>query len=130
MTLTPTKLKDAELPAPVAMELVTVDLPDLFDEDGEHVTSAALSMEGVDDSAIMNQAKKVARKPKKLGPQQERILRLARRWADDGYVSEKVLRKECLGAGINKQTFSESLKRLISRGDIIQKSDGEMLEVT
>ncbi|HUT14356.1 MAG TPA: helicase RepA family protein, partial [Thermoguttaceae bacterium] len=44
LTLTATKMKDAELPLPLNLELVTVDLPGMFDEFDNPVTSAALEV--------------------------------------------------------------------------------------
>ena len=121
MTLTPTKLKDAELPAPVAMELVTVDLPDMFDEDGEHVTSAALSMEGVDDSAIMDQAKRTARQPRKHTDSQTVILALAARIKnEDDEVNLNLLRQQAKLAKVDDP--GRVIKQLEGRGDLITLS--------
>ena len=103
------------------MELVTVDLPDMFDEDGEHVTSAALSMEGVDDSAIMDQAKRTARQPRKHTDSQTVILALAARIKnEDDEVNLNLLRQQAKLAKVDDP--GRVIKQLEGRGDLITLS--------
>jgi hypothetical protein len=56
LLLTATKMKDADLPSPVAMDLSSVELPGVLDEFGNVVTSAAIGVLDADTSAIVAQA--------------------------------------------------------------------------
>jgi len=64
LVLTATKMKDAETPSPLALELVTVDLPGMVDEYGNQVTSAAIEVLDADTGAIVAQAM-ATRSPKR-----------------------------------------------------------------
>ena len=56
LLLSTTKMKEAEIPPPLAMELLKVDLPDVFDEDGEIVSSATIVVPEVNVDTIVAQA--------------------------------------------------------------------------
>jgi len=118
LLLTATKMKDAEMPAPVAMELVTVDLPGLLDDYDNPVASAAVNVLDPDVSAIIS---KVASSPSR-GKWQEVGLDTVKRLAadgDDGQVTVDAWRKSCMEVGMVRQNQHRVLEALAERGDII-----------
>jgi len=128
LLLTATKMKDAEMPAPVAMELATVDLPGVVDDYGNPVTSAAIEVIDADTGAIVSKAKAV--RPR--GKWQDVGFAVARRLiaaSDDGWVSVDAWRDECQGAGMVRQNQHRVLEGLVNRGDIAL-SDGALSIVT
>jgi hypothetical protein len=60
LVLKATKMKDAEVPQPLSLELKSVKLPGIFDEDGEAVTSAAVAVVSPDIESIVKQGSKAA----------------------------------------------------------------------
>ena len=50
-------MKDADVPSPIGIELVTVELTGLVDDYGNPVTSAALDIIDADVEAVVSQAK-------------------------------------------------------------------------
>jgi len=122
LLLTATKMKDAEMPAPVAMELATVDLPGILDDYGNPVTSAAIEMIDADTGAIVSKAKTI--RPR--GKWQDVGVAVARRLiatGDDGYVSIDTWREECKTAGMVRQNQLRVLDSLVERGDIAVTDD-------
>lgn len=120
LLLTSTKMKDAETPPPLAMQLVSVELPDLFDDDGNPVTSAAIDVLEVDNSAIV--AKVNAVRPR--GKWQEVGLMVARRLiATDGLLTMNTWRDACTAAGMVRQNQHRVLDALVKRGDLIVSHD-------
>lgn len=127
LLLTATKMKDAETPAPVALRLVTVELPDLLDDYENPVTSAAVEVLDADTGAIMSQAKAAVR-PR--GKWQDVGLGIARRLAgrsDDGQVTMEAWRDACEAAGMVRQNQHRVLQSLTERGEIVV--DGGLLSL-
>lgn len=127
LLLTPTKMKEAELPPPLSMGLVTVELPGLKDAFGLPVTSAAIDVLDADTSTIVAQA--AAMRPRRgkgmtLGMEVARRLVLE---ADDGWVELKDWHAACQAAGMQSSTRYSVLARLQAQGEI--DIDGEALSV-
>jgi len=57
LKLSATKMKDAETPKPLSLELVSVELPGVVDDYGNPVTSAAVEVVDADTSALESQAR-------------------------------------------------------------------------
>jgi len=131
LTLTPTKMKDAEQPAPLAAMLETVDLPGMFDDYGNPVSSAALAWDGANIEAIVGQCKAAQSDVAKQrrGKWYEVVLRLARRLADeDGKIDIQHLRGECHKAGLtNRATWRRNKAQLLERGELFQSDDKDIL---
>lgn len=122
LVLRATKMKDAETPAPVAMELSMVDLPGILDDYGNPVTSAAIEMIDADTGAIVSKAKTI--RPR--GKWQDVGFAVARRLiatGDDGCVSIDAWRDECQAAGMVRQNQHRVLDALVKRGDIVVGDD-------
>lgn len=118
LKLTATKMKDAEMPPPLGLELVSVDLPGVLDDYGNPVTSAAVEVVDPDCGAIESQVKAV--RPR--GRWQEAGLAVARRLiatSDDGRVTVDAWRDECQQAGMIRQNQHRVLQKLSERGEII-----------
>ena len=127
LLLTATKMKDAETPPPVALRLVTVELPDLLDDYENPVTSAAVEVLDADTGAIMSQAK-AAMRPR--GKWQDVGLGIARRLAgrsDDGQVTMEAWRDACEAAGMVRQNQHRVLQSLTERGEVVL--DGGLLSL-
>ncbi|NLD86583.1 MAG: AAA family ATPase [Actinomycetales bacterium] len=119
LLLTPTKMKEAELPPPLSMELVTVELPGLKDDFGLPVTSAAIDVLDADTAAIVAQAKASMPKP---GKWQQTGLRIARRLAarnEDRTVAIDAWRVACEKEGMARQNQFRVLQSLADRGVIV-----------
>jgi hypothetical protein len=126
LLLTATKMKDAETPLPLAMKLVSVELPDLRDEDGNAVTSAAIELLDPDTSAIIAQSH--ADSPKEYGKWQALGLEVARRLiseGDDGQVGVKDWHVACEAAGMRQSTRYNVLAKLRAKGSL--ELNGETL---
>lgn len=118
LILTATKMKDAETPAPLAMELVTVELPSLLDEFGNPITSAAINVLDADTSAIISQAKAAGRgKWQKLG------LEILQRLASEGRVSAQAWNAACQTAGMPKSTRYNVLAKFEDQGMVTVEGD-------
>ena len=131
MLLTATKLKDAELPAPLAAELVTVDLPGMFDDYGDPVSSAALAWDGVDVDAIVGQCKAVNTRRQKLGAQQELALTIARRMTASGNPAAVAdWMEECKQAGIKTSTRYRAVQYLAGERLIAVDEAGKTFRAT
>jgi len=117
LLLTATKMKDAEMPAPIAMELVTVELPGLFDDYNAPITSAAVNVLAPDISAIVSKLASSASR----GRWQQLGLDIAKRLVaegDDGQVMIDIWRRACTEAGMVRQNQHRVLEALANRGDI------------
>jgi hypothetical protein len=128
LMLTSTKMKDAQLPSPLAMEMVTVDLPDITDEDGNPVTSAAINILDADISSIIAKANTAT--SGKRGKWQQVGMDMAHRLvlnADDGQASIKEWHQECETAGMPRSTCYDVLAKLQTQGVITV--DGEYFEL-
>jgi hypothetical protein len=128
MLLTATKMKDAETPAPVAMELATVDLPGLTDDYGNPVTSAAIEVLDADTGAIESQVKAAATR---RGKWQRVGLEIAKRLmatGEDGQASIKDWHADCEAAGMRQSTRYNVLEKLHEQGAIVV--DGESIVPT
>jgi hypothetical protein len=122
LLLTATKMKDAEMPAPLGLELVTVDLPGLLDDDGIPVTSAAIEVLDAETSAIIAQVT-VGRG---RGKWQEVGLAVARKLIasnNDGLSPLDAWREACAKAGMVRQNQHRVLDALVKRGEIIVTGD-------
>ena len=118
LLLTATKMKEAELPPPLAMSLVGVELPGLLDEDGVQVTSAAVDVLHADINTIVA---KIKASGARRGKQITAGLEIARRLvqdAGDGQASVAAWHEACAAAGIKVSTRYSVLGRLQSGGDI------------
>ena len=123
MLLTATKMKDAEPPPPLALEMVPVALPDLLDDYGNPVTSAAIEVIGADTSAIESAAK--ARSSKRGYWQQIGIEVAYRLMAEGeaGQASVKDWHAECKKVGMCPSTRYDVLARLCEREVIVVDGD-------
>nr|OQB78879.1 MAG: hypothetical protein BWX88_05040 [Planctomycetes bacterium ADurb.Bin126] len=122
MLLTATKMKDAEMPAPVAMELVTVELPGLLDDYDNPVASAAVNVLDADVSAIVS---KVASSGSR-GRWQQLGLDVAKRLladGDDGQASVKEWHAECEKVGMRQSTRYNVLAKLHEQGAVVVAGD-------
>jgi len=129
LLLSATKMKEAEIPPPVAMELVTVDLPGLLDDYGSPVTSATVEVLDADIGAIVSKAKAV--RPR--GKWQEVGFTVAQRLIatrGDGRVSIDAWREACRGAGMIRQNQHRVLEGLVNRGDIALSGDALTIVTT
>ncbi len=127
LLLTATKMKDAETPPPLALEMVTVDLPGLLDDYGNPVTSAAIEVLDADTSAIV--AKANAAMSGKRGKWQQVGVEVAQRLmaeGDDGQASVKDWHLACDAAGMPRSTRYDVLAKLHAQG--IVTVDGERIE--
>jgi hypothetical protein len=118
LLLTATKMKEAELPPTLSMELVTVELPGLKDEFGLPVTSAAIDVTDADTSALVAKTRAVSGRRGKaltLGLDVARRLVLE---ADDGRVGLKEWHDACQAAGMQPSTRYSVLGKLRERGEI------------
>lgn len=123
LLLTTTKMKDAEMPVPLGMELVSVELPGLTDDYGNPITSAAVNVLDADTSAILS---KVASSAAKRGKWQEIGLTVARRLVlegDDGEASVEAWHHECEKAGMRQSTRYNVLAKLHERGAVVVAGD-------
>ena len=126
LLLSATKMKEAEMPPPLVMNLATVELPGLVDEYGNPVTSAAIEVLDADTSAIVS--KVMAAKPGQRGKWQEVGLAVARRLlaqGDDGQASVTDWHAECEKAGMRQSTRYHVLAKLHAQGTVVV--DGETL---
>jgi hypothetical protein len=124
LLLTATKMKDAEIPPPLAMELATVDVPGIVDDYGNPVTSAAIELLDADTGAIVSKAKTI--RPR--GKWQDVGFAIARRLiaaSDDGRVSIDTWRDECKAVGMIRQNQHRVLDALANRDEIIV-TDGQL----
>jgi len=119
MLLTATKMKDAETPPPLAMELVTIELPGAVDDFGNAITSAAIEVLDADTSALISKVK--AAMPAKRGKWQHVGLKVAQRLTarcEDGQVAIETWREACAKAGMVRQNQHRVLESLCDRGEI------------
>jgi len=130
LLVTATKMKDAELPAPLAMQLESVDLPGMTDDQGIPVTSAALNVLDAETSALVAQV--VAIKPSGTrGRWQELGLSIARQLAsqNSGQVSVQDWHTECEAAGMARATRYRTLRALQDARNVAVTEDGMSLDV-
>lgn len=123
LLLTATKMKDAETPPPLALRLVTVELPDLLDDYGNSVTSAAIEVVDADTGALVSQAKAAM-----SGKWQKTGLKIAQRLiakGDDGQASVSDWHKACEAAGMRQSTRYSVLAKLHEQGLI--NVDGDVM---
>lgn len=126
LLLTATKMKDAEMPEPLGMELVSVELPGIVDDFGNPVTSAAIGVLDADTSALVSKANAVA--SDKRGKWQKIGLEVARRLiatAEDNQASVKDWHVECDALGMRQSTRYSVLAKLHTQGEFIV--DGETI---
>jgi hypothetical protein len=129
LLLTATKMKEAEMPPPLAMKLVSVTLPDMLDDDNNPVTSAAIEVLDADTSAIVAKAK--AAMSGKRGKWQTMGIEIARRLVaegGDGQADVKDWHLACDEAGMPRSTRYDVLAKLMAQG--IVKVAGERIEVS
>lgn len=122
LLLTATKLKDGETPPPLAMELVTVELPGLLDDYDNPVTSAAVNVLDADVSAIVSKlASSTGR-----GKWQQVGLDIAKRLAaegEDGQASVKDWHAQCEKVGMRQSTRYHVLAKLHAQGALAVSGD-------
>ena len=121
LKLTATKMKDAETPAPLTMDLVSVDLPGLLDDYGNPVTSAAVEVLDAECGALESEARTAARgKWQRLGLEvAERLIDAA----DGGCASVRQWHLECDAEGMRKSTRYDVLTKLHEQGAVIVEGD-------
>lgn len=124
LVLTATKMKDAEQPPPLSMELVKVELPGLADDYGNPVTSCAIEVIDTDVEALISKA---ASSPGHRGKWKQVGLATARRLIaiGDGQTSVDEWRAECQAVGMVRQNQHRVLEALLSQGDIVA-SNGQL----
>ena len=121
LLLTATKMKDAETPPPLTMELVSVELPGLVDEHGNPITSAAINVLDADVSAIVSNCKAGKRgKWQKIGLEVARQLLMM---SEDGQVAIKDWHHQCEAAGMRQSTRYDVLAKLHSHGEVVVDGD-------
>ncbi|HRX83502.1 MAG TPA: helicase RepA family protein [Phycisphaerae bacterium] len=128
LLLTATKMKDAEMPPPLALELVTVELPGAVDDYGNLVTSAAIEVLDADTSAIV--AKANAAMSGRRGKWQKMGLEIAKRLigeGDDGQAGVADWHTACETAGMRQSTRYSVLAKLHDRGVI--NVDGDTMSI-
>lgn len=110
-----TKMKDAELPGDLILRLKGVELPGLFDEDGEPITSAVLEV--ADD--LVNS--KVAELPNGKAITAKQVLEIL----DRGWMSQHALGEalECSSGTANK--IMKTLKRYGYVGEKVITDEGK-----
>jgi len=127
LLLTATKMKDAETPSPLAMKLVAVDLPDMTDDDGNPVTSAAIEVLDPETSAIVAKTKAASQR----GKWQKMGIEIAKRLiaeSADGRADVVDWHEACEAAGMRQSTRYDVLTKLHSQGGVLV--DGNMLRST
>lgn len=103
-------MKEAEEPPPLTMQLVSVELPGLFDDYGEPVTSAAIEVIDADIGAIVSKAKA---KPQPLRGRWQKIgLEAAQQLTVGGPVNLTDWHTACGMRGMKKSTRYEVLESL------------------
>lgn len=124
LLLTATKMKDAETPPPLALEIVTVDLPGLLDDYGNPVTSAAIEVLDADTGEIISKAR--AAMSGKRSKWQRVGLEVAKRLIatrDDERASVKDWHHECEAAGMRQSTRYDVLAKLHEHGALVVDGD-------
>lgn len=125
LKLTATKMKDAETPSPLGLELVSVDLPGLVDDYGNPVTSAAIEVIDADTGAIESAAKAMS---SKRGHWQQVGTEIAQRLiadGEDGVATMKDWHEACEAVGMRQSTRYDVLAKLREREVIVV--DGDVL---
>ena len=125
LKLSATKMKDAETPKPLSLELVSVELPRVVDDFGNPVTSAAVEVVDADTSALESEANAVQIK---RGHWQRLGLEIAQRLiadGDDGAATVKDWHEACDAEGMRQSTRYDVLAKLRERG--VVTIDGETI---
>ncbi len=125
--LTATKMKDAEEPAPLALSLVTVDLPGVVDDYGNQANSAAVEVIDANTAEIEARAKAVT--STKRGRWQQVGLEIAQRLiakGDHGRASIRDWHEQCDAAGMPRSTRYDVLAKLNAQGMVVV--DGERIQ--
>jgi len=125
LKLSATKMKDAETPKPLSLELVSVELPGVVDDYGNPVTSAAVEVVDADTSALESEANAMQIK---RGHWQRLGLEIAQRLiadGEDGVATVKDWHEACDAEGMRQSTRYDVLVKLRERGVVIV--DGESI---
>lgn len=120
-------MKDADTPAPLGLDLITVPLPDIEDEYGNQVTSAVIDVVDPDLSEFVSNT--TTTKPR--GKWQDVGIAVARRLLlanGAEQISIDLWRDECKAAGMVRQNQHRVLESLSKRGDLIV--EGESLSLS
>lgn len=125
LKLVATKMKDAETPSPLSLELVSVELPGVVDDYGNPVTSAAVEVLDADTGALESQARTVATRRSKWQRVGLEIAKRLMATGDDGQASVKDWHAECEATGMRQSTRYDVLAKLHERGDLMV--DGESI---
>lgn len=112
------KAKDFDMPEPIALQLATVELPELVDEDGTEESSAVIvpvtgaALEGVLGSEPGKQGK---------GARQQQALAILRdmSFSSDGPVPLEAWKSRMKDDGIDRKRMSDVIKSLEKGGKII-----------
>ena len=115
VTIRGTKMKDAELPPELVLKLKSVELPGVFDEDGEAVTSAYL---GTPDDLIHSKVAETTDGKKILASDVLNVLQ-----AD--WLSNKKLG---MALGLTQASAQRAVKALVSYGFIAMAGSGRARE--
>lgn len=108
LTLTATKMKDAETPSPLAMELVGVDLPDMTDDYGNPVSSAAVEVFDADTSALVSKTN-VEAKRSQLDADRNEVMEIAAK----GVATKRSMRD---AATCGRRRFDAAFDSLVADG--------------
>jgi hypothetical protein len=131
LLLTATKMKEAELPSPLAMKLESVDLPSITDTYGNPITSAAIEILDADVAEIVAQGAKAQRQARR-GKWQKMGLAAAKRLAamsECGTVDIKAWHDECEKDGMSRPTRFRVLSEMKDAGEIIVSASGSGFEI-
>ena len=118
LTLTSTKMKDAEIPSPLTLELTSIELPGLMDDYGSPVTSAALDIVDADVEAIVSQANAMPKRGRWL----KAGLDIAKTLMDtEGMVNVQDWHDQCDAIGMPRTTRYRILETLRLENSIVME---------
>lgn len=115
VTIRGTKMKDAELPPELILKLRSIELPGLFDEDGEPVTSAYL---GIADDLIHSKVAETTDGKKILASEVLKVLE--KEWLSNKKLGERF--------GIKQASAQRAVKALMTYGFVAMMGQGRARE--
>jgi len=126
VTMAANKMKDAELPAPIGLKMVKVDLPGVFDPDGQQVDSLVANL-----ATFGDQLKAAS----KLKSSEQLVIDLVEKLGKDGVAPLDVVRDSFKGSPLidgksdpaKRQAFSRAIEHLTEKARLI--NDGCFLRL-